>query len=144
MSWPKLSESLPCERDPHKCQGCGATENLTRWRECNDNDLPTIVCIVVCPKCSKQIGPHPRLYVEMDPCEPQPGAMAPCVMCAHRDGLTCTCPQAGFNGGPGLEYDPMPSKAFVCCRGRGKKNSGIMWAGPAVKTCSGFAPKVVG
>lgn len=135
--WPKLSETLPFERRPDRCQGCGVGgDALKSWRECDEADLKTPVIVVLCRRCSDAIiEPHPRLYWEVLKGEPLPGAMPVCSDCPHRDGLDCKCPLARFNGGPGLAYEPMPSRVHLCRSPR--KLSGWFWLGPPVERCSG-------
>ena len=136
MVWPKLSQTLKHEQSPAICQSCG--ERATRrWRECDDKDRATAVVVCLCDECSGTIvEPHPRLYREMPVAEPWPGAMGVCIKCVHRQELTCLCPQAQINGGPGLEYEPMPSRAHVCRSPR--RLSGWTWLGKRIETCSGF------
>ena len=115
--WPKLSESLGGPRDLFICQSCGTTDQeLTRWRECNENDEPTRVVVMLCDACTDRlVQKHPRLYIEMDPYEPLPGSMGCCFRdCVHRDGLTCMNPKQRHLGGLGLRIAfPTPTIAFV-------------------------------
>jgi hypothetical protein len=135
-NWPKLSETLPLQVGPDRCHQCGDTGEIARWLEHDECDQPVAVIICLCRKCSERIiEPHPRLYRELDPSEPFPGAMGVCLDCPARDGVVCCSPLAQINGGPGLVYEPMPSRAHVCRSPRSK--SGWMWFGGQPTKCSG-------
>ena len=75
--WPRLSQDLKYADSPVVCKNCGARlENapadelgftgpgkLQRWQECDGQDRPEPVLVILCPDCSRLlIGPHPRLY----------------------------------------------------------------------------------
>lgn len=118
--WPKLSETMICERHPEKCQSCGArvseeSDTLVRWIECDADDRPTRTIIVLCRDCSKRIiEPHPRLYRDVERFKPVPGCMALCSSCRFREQLRCTHPDLVANGGQGLRIKfPSPSTMFV-------------------------------
>lgn len=102
MRFPKLSESLPFERSPAICQACGlASDETSRWRECDDQDNPGRVVVVLCQKCSDAlIADHPRLYIAISRHDPAAGAMPLCIDCIHRRGTAC--PLAKSNGGDGV------------------------------------------
>lgn len=129
--WPKLSETLTRPKSPDCCQACGdlspppAPEGnplarlpagvlMRRWRECDGADRPTPVVVVLCQTCSESlVEKHPRLYVELGKCEPDPGSMPMCLACRHRDGTACR--MALKHGGPGLELMvPEPANVHVC------------------------------
>ena len=136
MRWPKLSETLP-GRSPDRCQRCDAVGTLTRWNECDEDDNPAASFVVLCQPCADAIiDPHPRLYKWMTPNTPAPGAMAICLDCPSRDGLRCTSPVAGFNGGPGLKYEPEGGMVHVCRSPRSQSGWHYMASGPVTK-CSG-------
>lgn len=100
--WPKLSETLTAPRAPRTCQSCG-DEGLRWWRECDEDDRPTGVLVILCEPCEKKlVKPHPRLYISIWTPAPWPGAMAICSDCQFRDGLRCTEPRLKANGGEGL------------------------------------------
>ena len=141
--WPKLSKTLKGPRRPNACQGCSTCidvrpiAELIRWVECDDNDRETRTVVVLCQKCSdERIEKHPRLYREMSQVEPFPGAMPICMHCTHRSGLECTSEEAAINGGPGLAYEPMPSRVHLCRVPRSK--SGWVWMGKPIESCSGY------
>lgn len=104
--WPRLSETLPHAAHPQLCGNCGVhddTKPVSVWIEHDTNDRPERRFIALCRACSdKIIEPHPRLYSEVQPNTPLPGAMALCIDCTHRKGIACTCPAAKYNGGPGI------------------------------------------
>lgn len=132
---PGLSETLPGPVHPHVCQSCGAEglgldgdhEALTRWRECDAWDKPTMRVVVLCLRCSKKlIDKHPRLYISLQQAEPFPGSMEICVPCKHRDGVSCKCPIAKHNGGSGMRIDGGRAiSAFLCPGGLSR-----MWTSP--------------
>ena len=142
MTWPKLSETLP-HREARTCNHCGADERrsvklFNYWQECDEEDQPTPRFVVLCQRCSELIiDPHPRLYRALDPHFPMPGVMPLCELCVSRNGIVCASPQAKFNGGPGLQYEPQGSYAMVCSRGRGCRRQ-YLTAGP-VTSCTGRA-----
>lgn len=105
--WPKLSETLRFERSPLSCQSCGHSAQegtkLERHQECDDKDQPTLVLVILCDRCAKQlIEKHPRLYQRIDINKPWPGAMALCDGCKFRKDLSCQHPDLKQNGGNGL------------------------------------------
>lgn len=116
--WPRLSETLPLA-DVGKCQQCGSAEKLTAWHECNDNDRPAgPVFVVLCQACADRIiEPHPRLYKRLLTDEALPGALPMCADCVFRRRLRCTSPQAAFNGGDGIVFDPPPTQIHLHGRG---------------------------
>lgn len=135
--WPKLSEDLP-SKEPGECQRCRATvPPLTYWQECDENDVAERVFVVLCAPCAKQIiEPHPRLYRELSPNTPMPGAMPICRDCSRRNGMGCFSPLAKFNGGPGLTYEPEGQMVHLCRSPRSK--SGWQYLAPCpVTACSG-------
>jgi hypothetical protein len=134
--------------DPRMCRSCGATHDLTRWRECDEWDKPTMAIVVLCRKCSKRlIDKHPRLYLELALHEPFPGTMQICVDCPARSGLGCMSRLAKHNGGPGMKITgPMPTVAFICCSPRSKSGTVKLYPGEATD-CVGkqdtFRPRLV-
>ena len=108
LPWTRLSETLPFEAQPDRCQSCGQTSLECRallhiWTEHDDRDQPERRFICLCARCSdKLIEPHPRLYSDLPDNTPAPGTMALCIQCVHRKGLNCTSRLAKFNGGPGI------------------------------------------
>jgi len=142
QQWPKLSQTLRATRAPDACQSCGRSKEgadtpltFERWEECDEWDKPTGVLVVVCSPCAKKlIEKHPRLYGFVDPWQPWPGAMALCIPCKHRNGLSCTHPQLAKNGGPGLKIIfPKPDHAILC--GHGCRYASIYHGPP--KSCAG-------
>jgi hypothetical protein len=154
MGWPKLSETLRGPKHPEVCRSCGdfappapppppdagprrsfpEAALMRRWRECDELDHPTPVVVVLCPKCSGElIEKHPRLYIELGWCEPDPGSMPLCSDCRHRRGTSC--PMSIKSGGPGvLLVKPQPSRVHVCRVPR--RNSGWINVWPAwPKSC---------
>jgi hypothetical protein len=115
---PGLSETLPHERHPEVCQGCGKRDSVwTRWEECDPFDRPSGVVVVLCAGCSERlVGPHARLYVRLDPGVPRPGAMALCAACQHREELRCRHPDLKANGGRGLAIHA-PRVIGIMCGG---------------------------
>lgn len=138
-NWPKLSETFP-EQEPDLCNACRAQpiagEGLTYWQECDDNDLPTLVFVVLCQACADQIiEPHPRLYRQKQANDIMPGAMPICGECIHRKGLGCQCPLAKANGGDGIDLKHSGQRVHICRRPR--HMSGWTWIGGEVVSCSG-------
>lgn len=142
---PGLSVSLPFPRRPDTCQGCGLClapldgVTLEVWEESDEWDQPQHppVLVILCAGCSRRvIEPHPRLYRQLDRNAPNLGAMALCVGCKKREGLTCLASIARQNGGPGMpiEYEKTPTRYHV----RGGGFSGYRWlySGPVIK-CGG-------
>lgn len=113
--WPRLSETLTGLRSPDHCQCCGADAglmHLSRWQEHDQADQREPIVVVLCRPCvDLLIEAHPRLYRQLDPNEPFPGAMPVCLDCMRREGVTCTSPMLLRNGGPGL---PLPAPDTVC------------------------------
>jgi hypothetical protein len=137
--WPRLSETLTYP--PDVCQRCGngqlwtdgepadwfvdaSTGQLYRWQEHDENDQREPILIVLCEDCAKRIiERHPRLYRQLQPHEPFPGAMPLCRDCVHRNELRCEHPDAKANGGSGLELIfPKPDRMHVLTSPR--RNSG--------------------
>jgi hypothetical protein len=124
--WPRLSE-VAGPRCPDKCQNCGSSGGddgwLEFWEECDRNDKPEGILVVLCRACAARlIKPHPRLYErkEIPSGEPWPGAMPVCVTCAYRSGLDCKHPLLKRNGGAGLPLKfPQPGRGVACTRGKG-------------------------
>lgn len=135
---PRLSEQLTCEETPAACQACGSKENLERWQEHSDKDLPERIIVVLCEPCAaKLVEQHPRLYRRMEAFRPWPGAMTICVDCVHRRGTACGHKDAKDNGGPGVMlHMPRPFTGFVDYGGKDKHKSGsfCQWRGP-VTSC---------
>ena len=124
---PGLSETLGILIDPRMCRSCGSLSELTRWRECDENDRPTMAVVVLCQRCSKKvIDRHPRLYIELQPHEPFPGVMEICVDCPARDGVSCTSLLAKHNGGPGMAITGVRASRGILCSGRHKGHGGCM------------------
>lgn len=145
--WPRLSETLPNDRHPDRCQACGADARLgaelTRWQEHDQDDAPEPIVVVLCVPCAKRlIEKHPRLYRELHAHEPVPGSMPICVACGWRDGVRCTHPDAKANGGGGLRLTyPRPTPYFWHGRsgpkgGRRTGGRGVVYHGP-VTACAG-------
>jgi hypothetical protein len=112
---PRLSSDLAGFIGPKECQGCGAGANLTRWRECDDQDIPENIIVVLCKPCAMLlIEQHPRLYLALDQWEPWPGSMTVCDDCTHRQGTRCAHPAAKANGGAGVILTmPRPSQVHL-------------------------------
>jgi hypothetical protein len=139
--WPRLSAELPEPVRPDACQACASPADLTRWRECDDDDTPGPVVVTLCQPCADRlVERHPRLYVELAPHEPFPGAMPLCGDCRHRDGGQCIHPDLTWHGGPGLHIvAPKPRDIHICSRGRGHGRGCRTirtWPGPA-RDCAG-------
>lgn len=135
---PRLSRDLLGPKHPERCQHCGGTEGLTRQRECDHNNKPEHIYVVLCAKCEKKfVKKHPRLYIELQPFEPAPGCMPLCVDCAHRDGTTCRHPDSAPSGGRGmaLRY-PKQSAPMHLYFGGGKGRWIRFYTGP-VTGCRG-------
>jgi hypothetical protein len=114
MSWPRLTEERGLfDPHPRRCQLCGGDQELDLWQEHDERDKPEGRAIILCESCSKRvIDKHPRLYARRGIFVPWPGAMALCVDCKHRRGVTCPLTKA--SGGPGIEIKyPQPFKAMV-------------------------------
>lgn len=132
---PGLSVTLAGPKHPARCQSCArwgddpnceahaidkvvrnAPIGLLRWVECDANDKPTTVVVVLCVQCSERlIEPHHRQYRQVSPSEPRPGTMLVCLNCRLRNGVMCTSPAAKANGGPGIHftYEKPPIRAMV-------------------------------
>lgn len=130
MKWPKLSEALTGPRSPDQCQACGARwVELIRWFECDDDDKPTRVVVVTCKPCERTvITPHDRLYVQLQEHEQHPGSMELCQLCRRRDGLDC--PEAAFNGGPGVRIESASFRLFVRASRRSLSGPRTVWRPP--------------
>jgi hypothetical protein len=141
QTWPRLTDSLNGQKAPNLCQSCGCAVDpnvVGRWLECDELDRPEYKVVVLCKQCADRlIEPHPRLYRELLPTEPFPGAMAVCVGCAHRSGVSCTSSLAQINGGPGLVYEPQGQMVHLCRSPRSKSGWHYLAPGP-VTNCSGF------
>lgn len=142
-NWPRLSQTLTGPKSPDRCQSCGCNGNkdFTRWIEHDEDDRPETIVVVLCKPCADRIiEPHPRLYHSLPRFEPFPGAMSVCLDCAFREGVTCKCPKAQINGGPGLKYEqPEPTTAHVDYSDKKGRRCGRwmrMYEGP-VTACSG-------
>jgi hypothetical protein len=135
-----LSETLPFDPHPARCQSCGipGTRDLRRWRECDPEDLPTAVVVVLCGPCEKRlIEPHPRLYIQLQMNEPAPGCMGICCHCINRRGTACGHYRAKANGGPGVELTyPQPTAMHVCRSPRRLSGIVTIWPGK-VTACDG-------
>lgn len=132
-------------RHPDVCQSCGATtlEERNRWQECDEEDLPEPIVVVLCTSCSDRlIEKHPRLYHQLERNQPWPGAMPLFVECGFRCALRCSHPDLKANGGPGLRLKAPPKlTGFWDGRGgpKGGKRVGGMfthYTGP-VASCAG-------
>jgi len=135
-NWPKLSETLP-HSTPGQCQRCESSSELTYWQECDENDRPEIVFVVLCKACADAIiEPHPRLYKEQLASSILPGAMPICIDCKARDGMACRSPIAKFNGGDGLKFEPEGQMVHLCRSPRSKSGWHYLSAGP-VEKCNG-------
>lgn len=146
---PRLSSSLPGLRSINACQNCGAVRReghaslkdvkIWGWQECDHNDNGERLSVWLCAPCGKRlIEPHVRLYKQIMPNQPFPGAMPLCLGCKHLDGVTCNSPKAVFNGGPepGIKMTyPQPSTAHVN-RGGGRGGWMHLYHGP-VTACDG-------
>lgn len=124
-----LSQTLTGPKHPNACQSCGALEqtdllgvpetapvtHLTRWRECDEWDKPTLTIVVLCRRCSDRlIEKHARMYIPLELFRPFPGVMELCVDCIHRNGTSCQAPAAKHNGGRGLKITS-PSRPSRTC-----------------------------
>jgi hypothetical protein len=144
---PGLSETLRGPKLPRACQHCGggyargAESLLRRWRECDEWDRPTATIVILCRSCSDElIEAHPRLYIELDPNEPCPGAMEICLDCPMRDGIRCTSPLSLANGGPppGMEirFAKPPVRAHFKCSRPARSGWRTLYSGPPIG-CAG-------
>lgn len=143
--WPRLSETLSCERRPDECQCCGANyqaRKLWLWLEHDENDRPTGTLVALCEACSRRlIEDHPRLYEKLPENKPVPGAMPHlCAGCEFRRGLMCSHPDLKSNGGEGLliAVEP-PLRGFWDGQGKnGRRTGGVLeiWSRPATR-CQG-------
>lgn len=139
--WPRLSDELTHDRNPCTCQACGMAVAPTArevWIECDHDDQPTNIVVVLCPRCARRvIEPHPRLYRQMDTNAPHPGTMLLCYACVNRHGLECVHPDAKTNGGPGMAMviDP-PFTGHVTCSPRSKSYNFTTWPKQAT-ACEG-------
>lgn len=147
-NWPKLSETLPYQRHPNICQGCGAggldlaaRAEHQRWIECDEDDKPTAVVVLLCKACSeREIEKHPRLYESIPKNAPRPGTMELCLECRHRDGLACKHPDAKANGGAGIAiFGQQPTRGFWDGTDkRGRRTGGVLTIYPTPpQRCAG-------
>jgi hypothetical protein len=104
--WPRLSETLTCQRHINCCQSCGRGQldgEVSLWQEYDENDEPEPIAVALCKQCSDRlVEPHPRIYAKVARFAPFPGAMTICLACSHRDGVRCRSPDAKANGGHGI------------------------------------------
>lgn len=98
---PRLSQDLPHCGELLRCWSCGGragaegVADLHRWQECDDQDRPEPIILVLCETCGDRIvEPHPRMYHPLRPYQPWPGAMSLCFDCIQRDGTRCRVAQA--------------------------------------------------
>ncbi len=141
---------------------------LITWIECDDNDSPLAgkpqTYVLLCTACdgadedgaplpegkrqpgrkSKRslIDRHPRLYERPIYNGPVFGAMDMCRPCVHRDGLSCKCPSALFNGGPGMLIT-IGTRAFFDGT-RGGRRAGWTGFSAPPSACAGFEPEPTG
>ena len=137
---PRLSD-LTGNTDIYHCAGCGfVREHVPRWQEHDHFDKPEMRVVCLCKRCAKRmVGPHPRLYRELELFEPMPGAMQVCIGCRWLERVACKCPLAKHNGGAGMVIMVPDSgvRGFVCSRGKGGGcHSFHGWAGHAT-SCNG-------
>jgi hypothetical protein len=124
----RLSEQLGGPVRPDRCQGCGSVCDLALWQEHDEQDRPEPIVIILCERCSKRtIGPHPRLYAELERNRPWPGAMAICDRCRFRDRLRCTHPAAKANGGAGVELTIARPVTAHLSRSPRRLSGFVMW-----------------
>lgn len=118
---PRLTD-LPGPKHPHRCQRCGRA-GRSRWQECDHQDQPEHRVVVLCEPCAVElVDPHPRLYVALHPNAPWPGCMELCLSCKHRNGVSCTHPNAKANGGEGVSLTVCkPATMFVDGTRNGKR-----------------------
>lgn len=113
----RLSDFLG-PKDRRICQCCESRIKVAGWVEHDHNDQKEYKIVFLCERCSKQlIEPHVRLYSQLWPNEPWPGAMEVCDDCIFRKGVYCINPKAKLNGGPGLKYDQAPPTRAIICGG---------------------------
>src|SRR6185312_15472479 len=118
-----LGAKAPADR-LSACNVCGEpSEPLGAWRAHDDCDIPiagTRALVFVGadhPACREALDAHPRLFTEEGGA---PGHFPLlCGPCVHREGLSCRCPAAILNGGPGIRVDMSnnTSTVIVCSRG---------------------------
>lgn len=162
---PRVAAELPHSPALNRCQHCGFIPEWTgdlrrgaialdkkidgttvvvleRWQEHDEKDRPEGLVVILCHRCSEKIiEPHARLYRQLYPMEPFPGAHGICVGCVNRmtgvgGGLGCTV--AKMNGGQGLSLrGPKQIRAHLCFRGKNRNQSGwrTLWSGH-VEQCS--------
>jgi len=137
LPWRKLSEDAAHPKSPDHCQCCGIDHDLHVWIECDEADRETAVAMMVCDGCVKaHITPHARLYLQMEPNRPFPGAMHVCWPCIHQVGLRCASPLLKANGGAGLPIRAaQPTTSFLCGGGCRTIND----YGLTPPKCDGFA-----
>ena len=134
---------LPRPKHPAKCQRCGAEHPVTlhRWQECDHNDEPENLVVVLCAVCSEEvIEQHPRLYMKLHKFAPWAGCMEICVTCKFRNGVSCTHPKAKANGGPGVEVAVGKPVVAMCAGTRHGKRVGwreVIWPHPP-RSCGQF------
>lgn len=135
---PGLSVTLTFPRRLDACQACGREMfELRRWQECDENDKPTPVLVMLCERCEKRlINAHPRLYRQIDKWAPWPGAMELCVGCKFLDALACRSPLLKANGGAGLPVTPGASDDVHLNYGGGRGEFKKMYHSPPSK-CDG-------
>lgn len=138
---PRLTENLIGPKIKGICQSCGVGHKVHPWREHDHNDKPEIKALFLCERCSKRlVGPHPRLYSQIQPKEPFPGLMKICEGCRYLSGIRCACPAATFNGGAGIIiHATKPLVAHV----KGTGHSGFMSLyRDEPSSCSGRADEI--
>lgn len=142
-AWPKLSETLPAEREPGVCQSCGLSslgvdgQHLRCWQEADSDDRPTAIVILLCTPCSDRlIKPHPRLYRELRLPLPLPGVLQLCRGCSFRVGLTCAHPDRVQNGGAGLALEDVQGSNVHINYGGGRGEWLVLYAREP-HTCTG-------
>jgi hypothetical protein len=134
---PGLSDTLHHFPDPQYCQACGSPDCLSKWRECDPFDKPTMVVVVLCDRCSKKlIDPHPRLYIALQQHEPFPGVMQICIDCPMRRGVSCYSPLAKHNGGTGMRIDGARAFGGFFCGSKKIAGYHRMWTASATD-CDG-------
>jgi hypothetical protein len=111
------------------------------WQEHDEDDQPEPIIVMLCTDCSDRlVGPHPRLYSRLTRNEPCAGIMPLCLECAFRAGVRCTNPEAGMNGGPGLEFDHDPPLSGHISYGIGRGGAFYTIYPNPVRACSGRQP----
>lgn len=144
-NWPRLSQTLTDHpARPDLCQACGEKHRsgnpIGRWQECDDQDHPERVFVVLCRECAEEIiEDHPRLYVEINNVQVVLGCMSVCGDCKHRDRFnSCQSPSSSAHGGEGMWLHPAPQRVHICNRSKKGRPSGWYWLTQGVITeCSG-------